>query len=172
MLTFIFSLVQLADMVKRLLEESIEPVIEEKIVGTSEVKETFTLTLNRKHRKDGMAKRTGVAGCKVANGEARASSLVRVERDGEAIHEGRVISLKSFKQEVKSVRKGQECGVILADYGDFEAGDVLTFYEMVSRRPSLYEGLGDGEGSSRAAASGTSFESREKSRGRSAVSSS
>ena len=50
-----------------------------------------------------------------------------------------VISLKQLKKEMRSVRMGQECGVILADYDGAAEGDTLTFYEMVPRKPSLYE---------------------------------
>ena len=59
----------------------------------------------------------------------------------EAVHEGRVVSLKHFKAEVKSVRKGQECGLVLANWSGCEPGDVLTFYEIVARKPALYEGV-------------------------------
>ena len=57
------------------------------------------------------------------------------------MHDGHVISLKHFKKEVQSVRRGQECGVILAAFSGAEPGDELTFYEMVARRPGLYEAL-------------------------------
>ena len=59
--------------------------------------------------------------------------------EAETVHTGRVISLKSFKKEVASVRRGQECGVILADFSETQEGDILTFFEMVPRRPSIYE---------------------------------
>ena len=65
---------------------------------------------------------------------------VRVGRkEGEDVHEGTIVSLKHFKEEVKKVRRGQECGVILADFKGCEEGDLLTFYDMVPRKPSLYE---------------------------------
>ena len=121
--------------------------------GTS-VHELFTLTLNTKDRKEGMAKFTQVVGLRVESGEAKSSARVRVSRrvshdDDDAplkmIHEGNVVSLKHLKKEVASVRRGQECGVIIADYAGAEEGDVLTFYEMVPRKPALYEALGSGE---------------------------
>ena len=108
----------------------------------------FTLTLNTKHRKDGMSKHTQVAGLRVEGGEARRAARVRVSRKAnpadddaapETVHEGRLVSLKHYKEEVASVRRGQECGVILADYSGAEPGDVYTFYEMVPRTPSLYD---------------------------------
>ena len=139
---------ELTDAVKAVLEEAIEPVWEEKELGQTEVLQLFTLTLNRKDRREGMKKLTGVVGCRVVAGEAVASAKVRVERGGEegsalqTVHEGKAISLKSFKNEVKSVRKGQECGVILENSPeDIQPGDRLTFYDIVPRRPGLYEAI-------------------------------
>ena len=57
------------------------------------------------------------------------------------MHDGHVISLKHLKKEMPSVKRGQECGVILADFSGAESGDTFTFYEMVPRRPSLYAAL-------------------------------
>ena len=136
---------ELTDAVKELLEEAIEPILEEKVLGAAEVQQLFTLTLNRKDRRDGMAKQTQVAGLHVSAGEANAAATVRVERgdkakgDSQVMHEGKIVSLKHFKEEVKKVRRGQECGVVLANWGGCEPGDVLTFFEVVARKPSLYE---------------------------------
>ena len=145
---------ELTDGVKEELEEAIEPIMEESVLGTGSVQELFTLTLNTKHRKEGMAKFTQVAGLRVDSGEARASAQVRVGRktdpedddaELETVHEGKVVSLKHFKKEVKSVRRGQECGVVLADFAGAAAGDTLTFYEMVPRKPGLYDALDQGQ---------------------------
>lgn len=80
-------------------------------------------------------------------GDAKANAKVRVERGAEGaeetVHDGRVISLKSFKQEVKSVKKGQECGIILHNFGEMAEGDKLTFYEIVARKPGLYDAIED-----------------------------
>ena len=133
----------LMETAKRTLEEAIDPVVEEHTTGTAEVLETFTLTLNRKDRKDGMSKHTVVAGSRVIEGTATAHSLARVLRDGETVHEGRIISLRHFKQEVRSMKKGSECGMILHDYSGVSKGDRIVFFERVSRKPSLYEGEED-----------------------------
>ena len=112
------------------------------VIGTALVKEKFELTnLSQRHRKEGMSKHTAVAGSKVSSGEARASGNVRVLRDGAEVHDGKVVSLKRFKDEVRAVRTGQECGIVLHDYGDFEVDDVLSFYEVVPRKPGLYDAL-------------------------------
>ena len=93
-----------------------------------------------------MAKFTQVAGCRVSSGEVNTSAKVRVERGGEVLHEGKLVSLKHFKDEVKKVRKGQECGIVLANYTEFEAGDTLKFFEMVAKKRHLYEASGGGGG--------------------------
>ena len=86
-----------------------------------------------------MSKRTKVAGCKVGQGEAVVNSLVRVERGDERIYDGKCVSLKHFKEEVRKVRRGSECGMVLHNWSDIEPGDVITFYEVVSRKPGLYD---------------------------------
>lgn len=129
----------LVDGIKESLEAAIEPILEDKEKGTAEVLELFTLTLTKKERKDGMSKFTTVAGSKVVSGEASNKSKVRVTRLGDVVHEGDVISLKHFKQEVRTLKKGAECGIIIKDFGGIKQGDMLSFYEVVPRRPSLYD---------------------------------
>ena len=129
----------LVDGIKESLEAAIEPVLEDKEKGRAEVLELFTLTLTKKERKDGMSKFTTVAGSKVVSGEASNKSKVRVTRLGDVVHEGDVISLKHFKQEVRTLKKGAECGIIIKDFGGIKQGDMLSFYEVVPRRPSLYD---------------------------------
>jgi translation initiation factor IF-2 len=136
----------LMEAAKQTLEDAIDPVVEERETGTAEVLETFTLTLNRKDRADGMGKHTVVAGARVVSGVATANSLARVMRRGEQVHDGKVISLRHFKQEVRSMKKGSECGMILHNFSGLEKGDLVFFYETVSRKPSLYEEEAAGEG--------------------------
>ena len=113
--------------------------MEEQEQGTAEVRDVFTLTLNRKDRKAGMSKFSKVAGSRVMSGEVRISSRVRVARAGETVYDGTLASLKSFKDEVRTVAKGAECGMIMHDFGGVQAGDVITAYEIVARKPSLYD---------------------------------
>ena len=130
---------RLVDGVKEALEAAIEPIMEDHQTGTAEIVEVFTLTLNRKYRKDGMAKLTAVAGSRVTSGLATTNSLVRVTRGEKIIHEGKVISLRHFKQEVRSVKKGSECGMILHDFSSIKQGDMIQFYDVIARKPSLFD---------------------------------
>merc|ERR1740130_1816344 len=86
-----------------------------------------------------MKKRTRVAGGKVTRGEIAMGVRARVTRGEEVVHEGKVISLRHFKEEVRKVNKGTECGVILNDATDLKAGDLLTCYEVVQRKVGLYD---------------------------------
>ena len=136
---------ELVDGVKEVLEEAIEPVIEEHERGNVEVLQTFTLTLNTKDRKAGMVKRTQVAGGRVTVGEARMRHKARVLRGDEVLYDGKIVSLRHFKETVASVKKGSECGVILHNFGDAAEGDRISFYEEVPRKPHLYEELTEAE---------------------------
>ena len=136
---------ELVDGVKEVLEEAIEPVIEEHERGNVEVLQTFTLTLNTKDRKAGMVKKTQVAGGRVTVGEARTRHKARVLRGDEVLYDGKIVSLRHFKETVASVKKGSECGVILHNFGDAAEGDRISFYEEVPRKPHLYEELTEAE---------------------------
>ena len=59
--------------------------------------------------------------------------------DEETIHEGAVVSLKHFKEDVARVKQGSDCGVILADFSDYQEGDRLSFYEVVPKKVGLYD---------------------------------
>lgn len=91
---------ELTDGVKDMLDAAIEPVLEEELVGSAEVQQLFTLTLNRKDRKEGMKKSTQVAGLRVSSGEATTSARVRVTRGDEVIHVGSVVTIRHYKNEV------------------------------------------------------------------------
>ena len=133
------------DAVKDLLEAAIPPVYEDVELGSATVQQTFTLTLKTRERKAGMSKFTQVAGSKVTTGEISRSAKVRVLRDEAMVHEGSVVSLKRFKEDVARVKQGSDCGVILADFGDFQEGDRLSFYEVVPRNVGLYDAEADAE---------------------------
>lgn len=108
---------RLVDDVDKALKGLLEPTYVERTVGRARIRATFHIS------------GTGtVAGCYVADGEARRNAKVRVYRDGEEIHDGHVSSLKRFEQDVRDVRTGFECGVGLSNFHDFEVGDVLEFY--------------------------------------------
>jgi translation initiation factor IF-2 len=77
-----------------------------------------------------LGKKGKVAGCLVRSGKVTARSRGRVRRDGGIIFEGMVANLKRFQNDANEVREGQECGIRLDHFGDFEIGDVLEFYEV------------------------------------------
>ncbi|HDD25376.1 MAG TPA: translation initiation factor IF-2 [Chloroflexi bacterium] len=108
---------KLIEDVEKALKGLLEPTYEDVIVGEAEVRATFKVP------------RVGVvAGCYVRSGEARRNARVRVFRNGQQLHDGHVDSLKRFEKDVREVRTGFECGVHLADFGDFSVGDILQFY--------------------------------------------
>src|SRR5215210_1238918 len=96
------------------------PEIEERETGTAEVRQTFRVP------------NVGVvAGCYVTSGEIFRNNRVRVVRDGTVVYEGNIASLKRFRDDVRSVRDGFECGVGVENFNDVKEGDVLEFFETV-----------------------------------------
>ncbi len=96
------------------------PEIEERESGTAEVRQTFRVP------------NAGVvAGCYVTSGEIFRNNRVRVVRDGTVVYEGNIASLKRFRDDVRSVRDGFECGVGVENFNDVKEGDVLEFFENV-----------------------------------------
>jgi translation initiation factor IF-2 len=96
------------------------PETEERETGTAEVRATFQVP------NVGM-----VAGCYVTSGEIFRNNRVRVVRDGVVIYEGNIASLRRFKDDVRSVRQGFECGIGVENFNDVKEGDVLEFFEVV-----------------------------------------
>src|SRR5829696_1529755 len=115
------------DVIYKALEEiedamrgMLAPEIEERETGTAEVRQTFRVP------------NVGVvAGCYVTSGEIFRNNRVRVVRDGTVVYEGYVASLKRFRDDVRSVREGFECGVGVENFNDVKDGDVLEFFESV-----------------------------------------
>jgi translation initiation factor IF-2 len=71
-----------------------------------------------------------VAGCMVTQGEVRRGAKVRLLRDDVVIHEGKLSTLKRFKDEVREVKEGYECGMAFENYGDIKEGDIIECYEI------------------------------------------
>ncbi|MCK5041258.1 MAG: translation initiation factor IF-2 [Sphingomonadales bacterium] len=116
----------LVDSVKAAMEGRLAPAFDETIVGTVEVKEVFS------------AGKTGkAAGCIVVDGVARASAQARLLRGEDVIYEGDVSSLRRFKDEVKEVQSGTECGVTFDSCSDVKAGDKIEFFELKERKRTL-----------------------------------
>jgi translation initiation factor IF-2 len=78
-----------------------------------------------------------VAGCRVIKGSVTRASHVRVRRQGKVIHEGRISSLRVFKDDVREVKEGQECGIVVADFTDIQPEDILEAFELETIRPEL-----------------------------------
>ncbi len=110
--------------VKKALKGLLKPVEKEVILGSAEVRATFKI------------KGVGtVAGCYVLDGKIVRNARARLIRNGIVIYDGKVESLKRFKEDVQEVAKGYECGVKLKDYNDVKVGDVIECYEVKLEMP-------------------------------------
>ena len=105
------------DEVKSAVEGMLSPELVEKITGNAEVRETFSIS-----------KVGTIAGCMVLDGKASRGSQLRIVRDGVVIHTGKLLSLKRFKDDVKEVLKGYECGLQVEKFNDLHVGDILEFF--------------------------------------------
>ncbi len=105
--------------VKKALEGLLEPEITETISATVEVKNIFRISNVGQ-----------VAGCLVQDGTVRQGDKVRVVRDGTVVYDGVISSLRRFKDDVKEVSNGMECGIKVEDYNDVKVGDILEFYRV------------------------------------------
>jgi translation initiation factor IF-2 len=108
----------LVDDVKAAASGLLKAEVRENFIGYAEIKEVFKVS--------GVGK---VAGCLVTEGVARRSAGVRLLRDNVVIHEGTLKTLKRFKDEVKEVQSGQECGMAFENYDDIRQGDVIEIFE-------------------------------------------
>jgi translation initiation factor IF-2 len=112
--------------VKKALEGLLEPEKVEEVIGQAEVKATFKI------------KKVGtVAGCYVLDGKLVRGAKARLIREGVVIYDGEIEGLKRFKEDVKEVPKGFECGVKLKDFNDIKVGDIIECYEIKLVKPKL-----------------------------------
>lgn len=112
--------------VKSALEGMLSPVLSEEVVATVEVRDTFKVP------------RAGtVAGCYVQDGKISRNSKIRLFRDGVAVYEGELDTLKRFKDDVKEVDAGYECGIKIANYNDIKIGDIIEAYKIVETKKKL-----------------------------------
>ena len=112
--------------VKAAMEGMLSPDIKEEITGTAEVRETYHIS-----------KVGTVAGCAVKEGKLRRSSKIRLIRDGIVIYSGDLGSLKRFKDDVKEVATGYECGLNITNYNDIKVGDLVEAYEEIEVKKTL-----------------------------------
>lgn len=112
--------------VKSALEGLLSPVLSEEVMASVEIRDTFKVP-----------KFGTVAGCYVLDGKIIRNSKVRLIRDGIVIHEGEIGSLKRFKDDVKEVDAGYECGLNLANFNDIKVGDIIEAYKIIETKKKL-----------------------------------
>ncbi len=117
---------QLLDDVKKAMVGLLEPVYREEITGLAEVRATFKIP------KVGI-----VAGCYVKEGVINRNNRVRVIREGIVIYTGQIASLKRFKDDVKEVAAGYECGIRIENFQDIKVGDIIEAFELKEEKPEL-----------------------------------
>ena len=108
--------------VENMLKGLVKPVIVEEPLGVAEVREVFRI-----------AKMGNVAGCFVVSGRVEKGAMCRVKRGDEVLHEGRIISLKRFKDDVDVVKEGLECGLKVENFEKIKPGDILEVYNLVEK---------------------------------------
>ncbi len=114
------------DEVKAAMVGMLEPEYREKVLGKAEVRETFRVS-----------KVGTVAGCYVLEGTIPRNANARLLRDNVVIYTGKIASLKRFKEDVREVQAGYECGIGLEKFNDIKVGDIIEAYEMEEVRPEL-----------------------------------
>jgi translation initiation factor IF-2 len=107
------------DDIKKAMEGLLEPTLREKSLGRAEVREVFSVP-----------KVGSVAGCFVRDGKVVRNAQVRLLRDNVVVYEGKMSSLRRFKDDVKEVMSGYECGIGLENYNDIKVGDVIEAFEI------------------------------------------
>src|SRR5690606_37002941 len=107
------------DDVRALMEGMLAPKLVERRVGAAEVRAVFKIT------KAGM-----IAGCMVTEGIVRRNAQAKVLRGGALVHEGKLSSLKRFKDDAKEVKEGFECGISVDGFNDIKAGDLIEVFDL------------------------------------------
>ncbi len=116
----------LVDDVKSAMSGLLAPTLREEMLGNASILEVFNISKVGK-----------VAGCRVTDGNVQRGANVRLIRDNVVVHEGKLSTLKRFKDEVKDVQSGQECGMAFESYQDMRAGDVIECYRVHEEKRSL-----------------------------------
>ncbi len=117
---------EVLDYIKKKMSGLLSPDVQETIIGSAEILELFKVS--------GAGK---VAGCKVKEGEITSSSDVRLIRDGAIIYTGKIGSIFREKNQVKQVSNGQECGITIKDYIDFQKNDTIEAFNVTSKERSI-----------------------------------
>ena len=111
---------------KDAMEGMLSPEVKEEITGTAEIREIFKVS-----------KIGNIAGCMVMNGKILRSSGIRIIRDGVVVHTGELEALRRFKDDVKEVSKGYDCGMQIKGYNDIAIGDVIESFQEVEVKKTL-----------------------------------
>ena len=114
------------DEVKEAMEGMLSPEIQEQVIGNVEIRETFKIT-----------KVGTIAGCMVLTGKVTRNSKIRLLRDGIVKFDGELESLKRFKDDVKEVAFGYECGLNIHNYNDLKVGDIIEAFEQIEVKKTL-----------------------------------
>ncbi len=114
------------DEVRDALEGLLSPEIKEKIVGNVEVREIFKVS-----------KVGTIAGCYVTDGKVERNDPIRIIRDGVVVYDGKIDTLKRFKDDVKEVAAGYECGISIENYNDIKVGDNFESYKITEEKRTL-----------------------------------
>ena len=117
---------ELIDQVEEAMADMLDAEYTEKKTGAAEVRQVFSVGKTRK-----------VAGCMVTEGLIQRNCIARLMRGGELIHESKIDTLKRFKDDVKEVRAGYECGINVAGYDDYQEGDTIECFAVEEQRASL-----------------------------------
>ena len=112
--------------VKSALEGLLSPLISEEVTGTIEIRDTFKVP-----------KSGTVAGCYVLDGKITRNNKIRLIRDGIVIHEGSIGNLRRFKDDVREVDAGYECGLNIENYNDIKVGDIIEAFKLVETKKTL-----------------------------------
>jgi translation initiation factor IF-2 len=116
---------ELADKVKEMMADLLDPDLKEVKLGAAEVRATFPLA------------KGFVAGCLVTEGKITRNASARLRRKREIVYEGKIATLKRFKDDANEVRAGLECGIKLDDFNGYDNGDIIEVYEVQKVRASL-----------------------------------
>lgn len=114
------------DDIKAILSGMLSPVEREEYLGQAEIREVFNITKVGK-----------IAGCMMTTGMVKRGAKVRLLRDDVVIHEGMLKTLKRFKDEVKEVKEGMECGMAFENYDDIKTGDIIECFEVIEEQREL-----------------------------------
>jgi translation initiation factor IF-2 len=116
---------EMGDKVREMMADLLDPDLKETKTGAAEVRQVFPLA------------KGFVAGCLVTEGKINRNASARLRRGREIIYEGKVGTLKRFKDDANEVRAGLECGIKLDDFNSYQPGDMIECYEVQKVRASL-----------------------------------